>query len=296
VREWSVDSGKNVTTIDAFSIGMAGAIKNISVVEGRLWCGRTDGSVTVFDASTASAVAHLKLHKGLIGTVAPVHSCVWVTAGAEVAVLNHAGTIQSRFSLPPSHEASHNSFLAAACPHTVYASGESPVVWVLANGSPIVLPVGWNNRQASERSPSYVDLGGRPVEGSHATCLVFVPGSVTEGGQDQIWVGRSGGSGGWKPELGEKGCERLRLLSASGESLHTGTVNPNPNPNRTVTRTVNPNPTTGINLPCGVTCLDIRRDKVWCGLENGSVAIISTRSLQVTESIVSMAYMDVITV
>ena len=56
VREWSVDSGTNVTTIDAFSIGMAGAIKSISVVEGRLWCGRTDGSVTVFDTATGNAV------------------------------------------------------------------------------------------------------------------------------------------------------------------------------------------------------------------------------------------------
>lgn len=252
VREWSVDNGTNVTTIDAFSIGMAGAIKSISVVEGRLWCGRTDGSVTVFDTASANAVAHLKLHKGLIGAVAPVHSTVWVTCGSEVAVLNHAGTVQSRFSLPPGPEPAAGSFLAKSRLHTVYASEESPVVWVLANGTPIVLPVSWNNRSAAERTPSYVELGGKPIEGSHATSLCYVPGGVTESGVDQVWVGRSGGVGGWQQD---RGGERLRLFSAAGENLHQG-----------------------VQMPAGISCLDIRRDKVWCGLEDGSVSLVSPQS------------------
>ena len=37
-------------------VGMAGTIKCLQIIEGRLWCGRSDGSVTVFDANTSAAV------------------------------------------------------------------------------------------------------------------------------------------------------------------------------------------------------------------------------------------------
>lgn len=80
VREWSATGGENSRTIDAFSIGHAGAVRCIRVISERLWCGRSDGSVTVFDAKTGQAAAHLKLHSEAIRSVAFAHGCIWVSA------------------------------------------------------------------------------------------------------------------------------------------------------------------------------------------------------------------------
>ena len=109
---------------------------------------------------------------------------------------------------------------------------------------------------AAEQSPTYIDLGGVPIEGSHATAMVFVPGSVTETGQDQMWVGRSGGASGWS---GQADSERVRIFTAAGESMRTG-----------------------VELSSGVVSMSIRHNQVWCGLEDGSVSLVSTRSMRQT--------------
>jgi len=50
------------------------------------------------------------------------------------------------------------------------------MVWLIANGAPLVLPVGWNSRQSRETPPpAYIELGGPPVTGGFATALVEVP-------------------------------------------------------------------------------------------------------------------------
>ena len=48
--------------------------------------------------------------------------------------------------------------------HSVIASESHPVVWLLCNGSVIVVPTAWDPRATSNITPHYIELGGPGIE------------------------------------------------------------------------------------------------------------------------------------
>ena len=101
VREWNTGTGENVRTWKADLAAPGGTITTINLVSGRLWCGRTDGALSVFDMHTGSAVAHLRILSNTIGAMVQLGNHVWVTTmSGEVAVLGVDGTTKLKFSLP----------------------------------------------------------------------------------------------------------------------------------------------------------------------------------------------------
>ena len=93
VREWNASNGENVRTWKADLAAPGGTITAISLVSGRLWCGRTDGALSVFDMHTGSAVAHLRILPDMIGGLCQIGGHVWVTSHSDhVAILGLDGT------------------------------------------------------------------------------------------------------------------------------------------------------------------------------------------------------------
>ena len=103
VREWHSSTGENVRTWsstgedESSSYDMASAmawgaslmsepdpaekITCIILIAGRLWCGRADGGLTVYDQHTGAQVAALSLFsEEPVGGVASIQGSVWVTA------------------------------------------------------------------------------------------------------------------------------------------------------------------------------------------------------------------------
>ena len=101
---WNQVTGDNIKTWEACPDSKA-MVTSITLIAGRLWCGRTDGAISVFNEHTGEQVFELQVHKHAIGMVAVAFGYVWTTSVTDdVAVLVPDGAntkVQRRFPLPP---------------------------------------------------------------------------------------------------------------------------------------------------------------------------------------------------
>ena len=208
VREWNAGTAENVRTWKADLAAPGGTITTITLVSGRLWCGRTDGALSVFDMHTGSAVAHLRILPDVIGAMMQIGNHVWVTtASNNVAVLGVDGTTKLKFQLPkpPRSMATLQDFRG----HSITEMGDD--IWFCIDGSIAVvngaIPNGVLNEEfvADESNVKYLDLilptgkTAGPGVKDHVSCIVGAeptPIQLEEVGDDlrkQVWCAHTCG-------------------------------------------------------------------------------------------------------
>ena len=104
LREWDMQGGENIKTWPACPDKDA-LVTCITLIAGRLWCGLTDGSISVFNENNGHLAFSLEVHAEPIGMVSTAFGAVWTSSTSDnVAVLIPDGAntkVQRRFALPP---------------------------------------------------------------------------------------------------------------------------------------------------------------------------------------------------
>eukprot|EP00656_Telonema_subtile_P037802 TRINITY_DN4217_c0_g1_i1.p1 TRINITY_DN4217_c0_g1~~TRINITY_DN4217_c0_g1_i1.p1 ORF type:complete len:854 (-),score=303.68 TRINITY_DN4217_c0_g1_i1:219-2780(-) len=143
IREWTISTGENTRTWAASLSTSNGRITCMDLISGRLWCGRTDGAVSVFDMHTGDAIAHLDtIHPDPISLVTSTRFSVVATSSrGSVVELSLDGSVIKRFALVPQpcpYESTVQSMIDMAGREAWYCFGGAVHI-VPQDGSPTTL-------------------------------------------------------------------------------------------------------------------------------------------------------------